>query len=133
MKVCFPVREDRSVQSEVYGHFGSAPMFVMADTETGETTAVLNPNASHEHGACNPVGALSGHEVDCVVVGGIGGGALMRLAGAGIRVYKAGAKTVEENMALLHSGGLVEFAPGHTCASSASSASRGRGGGCSHH
>jgi predicted Fe-Mo cluster-binding NifX family protein len=126
MKVCFPVREDRSVDSEVYGHFGSAPMFVMVDTQTRETVAVPNPNASHERGMCNPVGALSGHEVDCVVVGGIGGGALMRLAGSGIRVFRAAARTVQENLALLDSGGLVEFGAGHTCASG------GHGGGCSH-
>ena len=33
MKVCFPVQKDEGVESQVYNHFGSAPVFIMVDTE----------------------------------------------------------------------------------------------------
>ena len=94
MKVCFPVKEILQLDSKVYGHFGSAPAFVLVDAETGSLTVLPNANQHHAHGMCNPVAALSGQTVDAVVVGGIGGGALMKLNMAGITVYKAMAETI---------------------------------------
>ena len=32
MKVCFPVQKNEGVESTVYNHFGSAPLFVLVDT-----------------------------------------------------------------------------------------------------
>jgi predicted Fe-Mo cluster-binding NifX family protein len=34
MNVCFPVMENQGMESEVYGHFGSAPGFVIVDIVT---------------------------------------------------------------------------------------------------
>ncbi len=34
MKICFPVQENEGLGSRVYNHFGSAPMFIVVDTET---------------------------------------------------------------------------------------------------
>src|SRR5450756_1018336 len=76
MKVCFPVMENQVLESAVFGHFGSAPGFVMVDMLTSEVTAINNSDQIHQHGACNPVAGLGGHQVDAIVVGGIGGGAL---------------------------------------------------------
>lgn len=115
MKLCFPVKEISDLESEVYGHFGSAPAFVLVDYDTKAVTVVHNADRHHAHGMCNPAGALEGHEVDAVVVGGIGGGALMKLNRAGINVYKAMAKTVRENIELFGSKGLPRFQPGHVC------------------
>ena len=127
MKVCFPVKEILQLDSKVYGHFGSAPAFVLVDAETGSLTVLPNANQHHAHGMCNPVAALSGQTVDAVVVGGIGGGALMKLYMAGITVYKAMAETIAENLAFLKSGVLPQFQPGHTCAGHA-----GAGDSCAH-
>ena len=33
MKICFPVEKDEGIESQVYNHFGSAPVFIMVDTE----------------------------------------------------------------------------------------------------
>ncbi len=126
MKVCFPVSENQGVESQVYGHFGSAPGFVVVDTTTGEITAIDNRDRIHQHGACNPVAGLAGHEVDAVVVGGIGGGALYKLNSAGLRVFQARQGTVGENVALFRANSLQEFLPGHTCGG------HDRGQGCSH-
>ena len=124
MNVCFPVKEVSALESEVYGHFGSAPSFVLVDSETENLTVLGNSDQHHAHGMCNPIMALGGQSVDCVVVGGIGGGALMKLNSSGVRVYKAMARTVRENLGLLRSGHLPEFRPGHTCG--------GHGSECSH-
>jgi predicted Fe-Mo cluster-binding NifX family protein len=117
MKVCFPVREVNALESEVYGHFGSAPAFVFVDADTRDVSSVKNADMHHQHGMCNPVAALAGKEVDAVVVGGIGGGALMKLRSSGIKVYRAAAHSVEENLGLFLAGALAEFLPGHTCGS----------------
>lgn len=89
MKICFPVETDNGLQSHVYGHFGSAPGFVVFDTESNDVEYINNKDASHEHGSCSPASALTGKEVDAVVVGGIGQGALMKLAMSGISVFRS--------------------------------------------
>ncbi len=127
MKVCFPVKDTPSLESEIYGHFGSAPSFVLVDTETTDLKVITNADQQHAHGMCSPIRALGGHEIDCVVVGGIGGGALMKLNQAGIKVYKAAGGTVQENLALFVAGHLPAFAPGHVCGG------HSKGSACSHH
>lgn len=127
MKVCFPVKDSPSLESEVYGHFGSAPAFVLVDTDTNNLKVIGNADQHHAHGMCSPLKALGGHNIDCVVVGGIGGGALTKLNQSGIRVYKAAAGTVSENLALFAAGSLSAFSPGHVCGGHAD------GSACSHH
>ena len=126
MKVCFPVRENRGIESAVFNHFGSAPVFVVVDTGSGAVAEVINRDLHHAHGACSPLKALDGHQVDAVVVGGIGGGALSGLNAAGIRVYRSEAPTIAGNVDLLRGGALVEWAPGQTCGG------HGHGHGCGH-
>jgi len=126
MKVCFPVVENRGLESEVFAHFGSAPGFLVVDLATNEVTAVQNRDQVHQHGACNPVAGLGGQHVDAVVVGGIGGGALQKLNRAGMRVFQAQQGTVADNMKLFQSNLLPEYMPGHTCGG------HGEGHGCSH-
>ncbi len=124
MKLCFPVDRISDLDSEVYGHFGSAPAFVIVDLDTMAVKVAHNGDRIHAHGMCNPAGALQGQEVDAVIVGGIGGGALMKLNMAGISVYKAMARTVRENIELFGSNRLPVFQPGHVCG--------GNDGACSH-
>ena len=116
MRIAFPVMEDQGLESPVYGHFGSAPHFMVLDVESGTLEAITNSDAHHEHGQCQPIRALGGTSVDMVVVGGIGAGALMKLQGDGIRVFRAVEGNVSENLALLKSGKLPEFAANMTCA-----------------
>jgi predicted Fe-Mo cluster-binding NifX family protein len=116
MKIAFPVQEDRGLESPVFGHFGSAPHFVVLDDATGALEAIGNNDAHHAHGQCQPIKALGGTTVDLVVVGGIGGGALMKLQGLGVRVFRAVEGTVQDNLNLLQSGSLPEFQTNMTCA-----------------
>ena len=126
MKICFPVMEHQGLDSQVFNHFGSAPGFVVVDMTTSEVTAISNSDQIHEHGACNPVAGLGGHQVDAIVVGGIGGGALHKLNSAGMSVFQAQAGTIADNLALFRTNELPEYMPGHTCGG------HGNSHGCSH-
>ena len=126
MKVCFPVLENQGLESQVFGHFGSAPGFLVVDMVTNELTAINNSDQIHEHGACNPVAELGGHQVDAIVVGGIGGGALHKLNRSGLRVFQATEGTIAQNVLLFKANELPEYLPGHTCGG------HGHSQGCSH-
>jgi predicted Fe-Mo cluster-binding NifX family protein len=125
MKICFPAETLRGIDSTVYAHFGSAPGFVIVDTEDMQVKEISNGDLHHVHGMCQPLKALGGQEVDAVVVGGIGMGALMRLQSQGIAVYRAEQGTVRHNVDLIRAGTLPRFNPEHTCAGHS-------GEGCAH-
>jgi predicted Fe-Mo cluster-binding NifX family protein len=124
MKVGFPVERDEGMESRVYGHFGSAPAFVVVDTNNNEIRAIQNQDLHHIHGACNPIRALDGQMLDSLVVGGIGGGALQKLNALGIKVYGAGAEKVQENLQLFKKNNLQELTKDHSC--------KAHQGGCGH-
>jgi predicted Fe-Mo cluster-binding NifX family protein len=126
MKVAFPVQQDAGLDSVVFGHFGSAPWFLVVDTATLAVVSVKNRDEHHAHGACNPTRALGEERVDTVVVGGIGAGALAGLSRMGISVHRSQAATVRENLALLASPGLPPIAQQGTCGG------HGAGGDCHH-
>ena len=126
MKVCFAVEKDEGMNSAVYGHFGSAPVFVMVDVDAQSVTTVSNRDLNHVHGACNPVQAIGGQAVDAVVVGGIGAGAISGLNAKGIKVYASMAGTVGQNLDLLKDGKLPLLSMQHACGGH-------QDGGCGHH
>ena len=71
---------------QIFQHFGHTKQFKVYDIENGQVTdsKVLDTNGSG-HGAL--AGMLSALHVDALICGGIGGGAQMALAQAGIRLY----------------------------------------------
>jgi predicted Fe-Mo cluster-binding NifX family protein len=126
MKICFPVESDKGMDSEVYGHFGSAPLFAIFDTVTKTLEPVGNRDLGHVHGMCNPLKALDGRAVDAIVVGGIGAGAITKLNAMGIKVYRAARGTVSDNVGLFETGELPEMNASHACGG------HGHAGGCGH-
>jgi len=126
MKVAFPSQEDRGLASKVHGHFGSANYFVIVETDDGSFDIIQNSERDHLHGQCQPLNALGGNRVDAVVTGGIGGGALRKLLGAGLKAYRAVDGSVKDNLELIQSAKLPEFAMNHTCGG------HGGHGGCAH-
>lgn len=126
MKLCFPVEENQGMESLVYGHFGSAPCFIVVDTESKTMSEVVNRDLHHAHGSCSPLKALGGTEVDAIVVGGIGRGALMGLQRAGLTVYQNAGGSIADNLAALAERELNELNPDLVCGG------HGHGGGCAH-
>ena len=126
MRICFPVQTDEGIESAVYNHFGSAPIFVVVDTDTNALATINNRDQHHTHGACNPMKALDNQKVDAIVVGGIGAGALTRLNQMGIIVHRAQAATVRENMAMFASKSLPELTLQGCCGGHSAD------GGCAH-
>ena len=126
MKLCIPVERNEGLESQVYGHFGSAPLFVVVDTETSAVLEIINRDLHHDHGACSPLKALGGVEVDAVVVGGIGAGALMGLNRAGLKVYQALGATIADNLAMLAKVALPELSAEQVCGG------HSHGHGCGH-
>ncbi len=115
MKIGFAVQENEGMESQVYDHFGSAPAFLIVDTEGKDVLTVNNKDLNHVHGACNPVMALDGKSVDAIVVVGIGAGAIVKLNAMGIKVFGASAMTVKENLAFLTEGRLQELTIDDSC------------------
>ncbi len=135
MKICFPVQNDQGMDSAVYNHFGSAPVFVVVDTHANTITAIANNDQHHAHGACNPMKALDNQEVDMVIVGGIGAGALIKLNQLGITVHKSQAPTIRENLALHAAKNLPEMTTRGCCGGHGHDHSHGHNhghGGCAH-
>jgi len=95
MKVGFAVQTNEGIESKVFNHFGSAPVFIIVDAAGKEIKTVNNQDLNHVHGACNPIKALDGQSVGAMVVGGIGAGALSKLNAMGIKVYGFAAATVK--------------------------------------
>ncbi|MFO7578144.1 MAG: NifB/NifX family molybdenum-iron cluster-binding protein [Pelovirga sp.] len=126
MKICFPVASNQGLDSPVYGHFGSAPLFMVVDQQTRQVSEVINRDLHHSHGSCSPLRALGGHAVDAIVVGGIGGGALSGLQQAGLTVYQAVAGSIADNLTLLQQAGLAELGTDQVCGGHA------HGHSCSH-
>ena len=71
---------------EIFGHFGHTKQFKVYETENGKilSSKVIDTNGSG-HGAL--AGMLSSLDIDVLICGGIGGGAQMALAEAGIKLF----------------------------------------------
>ena len=124
MQICFPVEVDNGLESEVFGHFGSAPFFVVFDTQAKSVHTINNQDLGHVHGMCNPLKALNGKKVDAIVVGGIGAGAINKLNEMGIKVFKALDGSVQENLGFYETNTLTEMTVKQACG--------GHDGGCDH-
>jgi predicted Fe-Mo cluster-binding NifX family protein len=116
MKICIPVEENNGAQSLTYGHFGSAPWFIVYDTESGTIEEVSNNNEHHEHGRCNPLSSLQQYNLDAMITGGIGRRALEKIHAAGMKVYRADyPETVERVVQMFIDRKLPEVTFEDTC------------------
>jgi predicted Fe-Mo cluster-binding NifX family protein len=115
MKICIPAATNSGLGSMPFGHFGSAPYFVIHDTDTGTTQVLASANAHHAGGGCQPLAALGGQSVDAMIVGGIGAGAIQKLNAAGVRVYQSAAGSVGDNVNGLQAKMLTELAVASGC------------------
>jgi predicted Fe-Mo cluster-binding NifX family protein len=132
MNVCFPVTTDAGMESTIYGYFASAPLFLIVDTATRQASVVANCNPADPFAGCNPFSALSGRQLDGIVVGGIGDDAVRAMNICGFKIYQASSLSVAENTALFESNNLSEVVVLQSHLEGRCSAGEG-GHGCNHH
>ena len=130
MKLCFPALTDEGMETAIYGHFASAPLFVIVDTRTRQSTAIANCDPANPLGGCNPFSALKGQHLDGIVVGGIGDESVRVMNMCGFRVYQAHSPSAAENVALFEENGLQEVTVQQSHLEGRCSA--GEGHACSH-
>lgn len=113
---------------QIFQHFGHTEQFKIYDIDGGQVVSseVVDTNGSG-HGALAEF--LSALQVDILICGGIGGGAQMALASAGIQLYGGVSGTADEAVDALLAGNLAfnpnvkcnhhdhEHSEGHTCGS----------------
>ena len=98
---------------EIFQHFGHTEQFKLYDVEDGKITneQVVDTNGSG-HGAL--AGFLQAAKADALICGGIGMGAQMALADAGIRLY-AGVQGSADEAAKALAQGTLAFDPNARC------------------
>ena len=111
---------------EIFQHFGHTEQFKIYDVEDGKIVReqVVDTNGSG-HGAL--AGFLQALKADAMICGGIGMGAQMALADAGIRLY-AGVQGAADAAAKALAEGTLEYDPNATCDHHGH-----EGGECGHH
>lgn len=110
---------------EIFQHFGHTEEFKVYDVQDGKVVAseVVDTNGQG-HGAL--AGVLTALKVDVLICGGIGGGAQMALAAAGIKLYGGVSGSADAAVEALLAGNLDynpavkcnhhgEHSEGHTC------------------
>jgi predicted Fe-Mo cluster-binding NifX family protein len=90
----------------IFQHFGHTAQFKVYEVENGriEKSYVVDTNGSG-HGALG--GFLFGQGVDVLICGGIGGGAQMALAEAGIRLFGGVSGDADDAVEALLAGDLM--------------------------
>lgn len=113
MRVCIPVEEDRGLASPLCPHFGNAPLLLVVDTDTRQCQPLTNKFTGH--GMCGAVSVLQSAAADALIVGGIGAGAISKLAAANIAVFAATCATVDEALSALERGELKRVDASQAC------------------
>jgi predicted Fe-Mo cluster-binding NifX family protein len=126
MQICFPITKDEGMNSIVYDHFGSAPVFAVVDTDVNSITMIDNPDSRHTQGEWSPLKALNNQKIDAIVVAGIGAGAIAGLNQKGIKVYRSQGATIRENMTMIKNGTLSNVTSEQCCSGHSAD------GGCAH-
>ena len=98
---------------QVFQHFGHTPAFKIYTVEDGKIVEEqVVPTNGSGHGAL--AGFLQQHGVDVLICGGIGGGARIALAQAGIQLYPGVVGDADAAVAALLAGNL-DYNPNTMC------------------
>ena len=98
---------------EIFQHFGHTEAFKLYDVEDGRITGEqIVPTNGSGHGAL--AGFLNAVKADALICGGIGMGAQMALADAGIRLY-AGVQGSADEAAKALAEGTLQYDPDARC------------------
>lgn len=109
MKICVPIEQDNGLNSIPSRDFGTAPLFLIHDTSSGETEVIENMEKDVFDGTYDSLKTLGEHRFDVLLVGDIQDQVLSNLKKMGKNVYRAIAGTVEGNIKVLDRGDLYEI------------------------
>lgn len=98
---------------EIFQHFGKTEFFKVYEAEDNQiiSSEVIGSNGTG-HGAL--AGLLADQGIDVLICGGIGGGAQMALAEAGIKLYGGVSGNADEAV-LAYVGGKLDYNPNVQC------------------
>jgi predicted Fe-Mo cluster-binding NifX family protein len=108
VRVAIPCELPGGLDAPRSGHFGRCACFTLVDVVDGAVGEVeVLQNAPHTEGGCMaPVLALAEHNVDAIVVDGIGGRPLMGFNQVGIAVHAGVGGDVQTAVHAFIQGGL---------------------------
>ncbi|MBN1904830.1 MAG: NifB/NifX family molybdenum-iron cluster-binding protein [Deltaproteobacteria bacterium] len=88
-RIAVPSMDKGGLDGQRAGHFGHCDVFTLVDVKDGKIDQVTTiSNREHVQGGCMvPVNLLAEHNVNALVVGGIGMRPLMGFRQVGINVY----------------------------------------------
>lgn len=108
IRIAVPSEAPGGLTAPRSGHFGRCECFTMVDLVDGQIGQVeVLQNAPHVDGGCMaPVMVLAEHQVDAIVVDGIGGRPLMGFNQVGIAVHAGLGSDVQTSVDAFAKGGL---------------------------
>ncbi len=130
-RIAVPSVENGGLEGIRSGHFGHCDVFTLIDVEDGSIKGVSTiQNGEHAQGGCMvPVQTLARHNVNAIIVGGIGMRPLMGFNQFNIDVYhEAECSEIKPVVEDLIKGKLSIIQSDQTCGGGGNG-----GGGCDHH
>lgn len=129
MKIAFPVKENKGLESAVDDHFGTAKHFLIVDTQTRSFEFMENQKLTGEETKCKTTVLGKDSGVDAVITNCLGDGSRRSLTSSNIKVFQAKKQTVLENLELLEKDELKLFHMFDLCQAKKNK----KEGGCGHH
>lgn len=117
-KIAIPSMSDSGLESDVCAHFGSCEYFTIVDVQDKAIAgirAISNGSPDGEHNCAAPSIILKSHNVETVLVSGIGGRPLMSLTEKEIKVFAGAVGKVSDAVQDYNNGLLRELSTNGTC------------------
>jgi predicted Fe-Mo cluster-binding NifX family protein len=117
-KIAIPSMNNGGLESDVCAHFGSCEYFTVVDVQDQaitdiETISNISPNGKHNCVA--PSIILKSHNIETVLVSGIGGRPLISLVENKIKVFAGVLGKVSDALQDYNNGMLQELSTNGTC------------------
>jgi predicted Fe-Mo cluster-binding NifX family protein len=109
---------DIGLESDVFAHFGSCEYFTIVDLQDNAITdinVISNRSPDGEHNCTAPSITLKSHNVDVVLVSGIGGRPFMSLAEKNIKVFAGAMGKISDAIQAYNNGLLYQLSNNGTC------------------
>ncbi|MCF6246938.1 MAG: dinitrogenase iron-molybdenum cofactor [Desulfobacula sp.] len=109
MRIAFPVKENKGLDSLLDEHFGTAKKFLIVDSQTKQIEEKKNRKLTSGESSCKTGVFAKEDLVNAVVTKCMGDGSQRNLTSSGIKVYQAIKDTISENLELIEKKELKLF------------------------